>query len=202
MEANACWWKRATHRLSASRSFRRCPFQRADHRNTLAGDTDPIAWHRYVPAETADLCRKQPNHTFFSPPHSDPSQDRTIWSFGRGMERGRGGGMETIRGTGEWERGWKRMREWAWARCEKRIHARDRACVRRKNEEDGRRASTTAGTRASKVAAARRGGMQVRPSFARYKRAIWKRGATPISFGRKCRPCQTPRPPSDSEGRG
>lgn len=67
VEANACWWKRATHRLSASRSFRRCPFQRADHRNTLAETRhDSIAHHRYVPAETADLCRNTESH--FSPP--------------------------------------------------------------------------------------------------------------------------------------
>lgn len=143
MEANACWWKRATHRLSASRSFRRCPFQRADHRNTLAGDTDPIAWHRYVPAETADLCRKQPNHTFFSPPHSDPSQDRTIWSFGRGMEREGGAG-------------WKRFAGQASEREDGSEWESERG-------RDARNESTRATVRASGVKMRRTGVAQARP---------------------------------------
>lgn len=99
VEANACWWKRATHRLSASRSFRRCPFQRADHRNTLAETRhDSIAHHRYVPAETADLCRNTESH--FSPP---PLRRITVSSFGRekGKRGARGRREGWIRGTDE-----------------------------------------------------------------------------------------------------
>lgn len=59
------------------------------------------------------------------------------------------------------------------------IHARDRACVRRKNEEDGRRTARplVQGRRRSQLRA--EAACRCVP-LSRYKRAIWKRGATPI----------------------
>lgn len=58
-------------------------------------------------------------------------------------------------------------------------HARDRACVRRKNEEDGRRTARplVQGRRRSQLRA--EAACRCVPLL-RYKRAIWKRGATPI----------------------
>lgn len=151
-------------------------------------DTDSIAYHRYVPAETAELCRNTESHFF---PH--PFHRITLSSFGRGKERGTRGRRDGFAGQA---RDWKRERV---GEMRETIHARDRACVRRKNEEDGRRTARplVQGRRRSQLRA--EAACRCVP-LSRYKRAIWKRGATPISFGRRCRPCQTPRPPSDSKG--